>query len=69
MPFKFGAVKLASDTDTMITPYVIPNKYKAFTRKNKIIIGKPYKLKTNDLEKENEYLMNTIKDMLQRSRK
>ena len=55
MPFKYGAVKMAKETDSFIVPFAITNKYK-FLRKSVIIsFGKPYKV-TGDIEYENRLL-------------
>lgn len=58
LPFKIGAVKMAKDTDSYIVPFAITGKYKH----GKVIItyGKAYKIKSNDLEKENDKLRNKI---------
>lgn len=58
-PFKMGAVKMASDTKSLIVPFAIVGNYKLF-RKIKIVIGKPYKIKSKDLKGENITLMNKV---------
>ena len=61
MPFKYGAVKIASETDASIVPFAISGEYKIFRRSIKITIGKPYKvLDKRDLTKENIKLMNKV---------
>lgn len=65
LPFKIGAVKLASDTNTEIIPFKISGDYKLFSKNLKIVFGKPYKAK-KDLEKSNKELyniINSIKDV------
>lgn len=63
MPFKYGAVKMAKDTNSYIVPFAISNKYK-FLRKSVIIsFGKPYKV-TGDIEKENKKLENKVIELL-----
>lgn len=64
LPFKIGAVKMASDTNTKIVPFVIKGKYKIFSRSLRIIYGKPMQIKKSDLEKENLLLRSTIINML-----
>lgn len=63
MSFKYGAIKMAKETNTKIIPFGIKNKYK-FLRKSVIInIGKPYLVKEVN-EKENIKLMNKVKYLL-----
>ncbi len=63
LPFKYGAVSLASKTNSSLTPFVIKGKYKLFKKSITITYLKPYKLE-NDLEKENKKLMSLIKGEL-----
>lgn len=60
LPFKMGAVKMSLDTDKKIVPFAIIGKYKPFRKSVKIIFGKPYNLKSNDLKGENITLMNKV---------
>ena len=64
MDFKYGAVKMASATNAPIIPFSITNKYKFLKRSVKIVYGKPYYVKSDDLEKENNILMNKVKTMI-----
>ncbi len=68
MPFKMGSVKLASDTDSYIVPFVITGSYRIFRKGLKVEFGKPYKMVDSDLEKENEKLMEIIKEGLRKGR-
>ena len=61
LPFKFGAVKMAHDTNTKIVPFVINGKYKLFSRSLKIEFLKSISIGEN-LEKEN----NKLYDMIER---
>ena len=61
--FKIGAVKMASDTNTKIVPFAITGSYKPL-KKIKIEFGKPIQIKSDDLEKENNNLRETIKNMI-----
>ena len=63
--FKIGAIKLAHDTDTKIVPFVIMGKYHLFSKKLKVIFGKPFKVISDDLEKENIKFMDMIKKMIE----
>ena len=63
MPFKFGAVKACSETNTPLVPFVITGKYKIFRKGIKIEFLKPIHIGT-DLNKENDKLMEIIKEKL-----
>ena len=62
-PFKFGAVKMASVTNSKIVPFVITGKYRLWGRKLTIEFLKPITI-SSDLEKENEKLYNIINDKI-----
>lgn len=63
LPFKFGAVSMASKTNSYLVPYAITGEYK-FRSKNLVIrIGKSFKI-GNDLEKENQRLYEEIKKLM-----
>ena len=65
MPFKYGAVKIASEADCPIVPFAITGEYKRFRKGLKITYGKPYYIKDkNYLTKENIKLMNKIIKLL-----
>lgn len=65
MPFKYGAVKIASVAECPIVPFAITGDYKRFRRGLKITYGKPYYIKDKqDLTKENIKLMNKIVNLL-----
>jgi len=64
LPFKIGAVKMAYETNCEIVPFAITGTYKLFSKDLRIIFGKPIKLKSNDLEKENEKLRNIVVRMI-----
>lgn len=65
LPFKIGAVKIAHDSNTKILPFIIKGKYKPFSRDLKLEFGKAIKIKSDDLDQENERLRNIIIDMLE----
>lgn len=67
MPFKMGAVKACSKTNSVLVPFIITGKYKLFRKSIKITYEKPYKV-NGDLEIENEKLMNIISNMLQKEK-
>ena len=60
LPFKIGAVKMAYETGCEIIPFAITGDFKIFSKNLKIEFGKPIKIKSNDLEKENEKLRNIV---------
>lgn len=69
MPFKYGAVSMASKTNSLIIPFSITGKYNKFSKKRiKLTIGKPYKINDkNNLEKENERLMKKVIKLIKES--
>lgn len=72
LPFKFGAVSMASKTDAYIVPYAITGDYKFRSKNLTTRIGKPFKV-DNDLEKANQRLrtemINLMKENLQNNGK
>lgn len=69
MPFKMGAVKMASDTNSYIIPFSITGKYKIFNNKLTLTYGKPYKINNKDLEKENKKLMKEVSKLIKEGKK
>ena len=55
MPFKYGAVKMAKETNCYIVPFAINNKYKLLKKSVTITFGTPYKI-NGDIEVENKKL-------------
>lgn len=66
LPFKFGAVSIASKTNAYIVPFSITGKY--FKRNITICYDKAYKV-SNDLQYENNILENKVKKLLKENRK
>lgn len=64
LPFKIGAVKMAYETKSDIIPFAITGTYKMFSKDLKIEFGKPIKIKSNNLNKENEKLRNIVVKMV-----
>lgn len=64
MPFKIGAVKMSYETNATIVPFTITGNYHIFNNRLTIKFLKPYKIKTKDLTKENNNLMNIIRKEL-----
>ena len=67
LPFKYGAVKMASDTNVKIVPFAITGKYKIFSRDLVIRYGKPITINKKDLEKENDKLRDTVAKMIKKN--
>lgn len=69
MPFKIGAIKMASETNTPIVPFIITGEYKFRSKNLKIEFLKPIKVsKKEDLTTDNEKLMNIVSKKLEESR-
>lgn len=63
MPFKYGAVKMANETNSIIVPFSITNKYKLFHKSVIICFDKPYKV-TGDLNKDNKMLEEKVINLI-----
>lgn len=68
LPFKIGAVKMASETNSKIVPFVITGKYRVFGRNVRLEFLKPISV-GKDLDKSNEELMNIIENKIKENRK
>lgn len=64
LPFKFGAVSMASKTDAYILPFASNGEYKIFGKKPKTVIGKPFKVRDGNLEEANNRLRKEIISLL-----
>lgn len=64
LPFKFGAVSLASKTNSLIVPFATTGEYNG--RRNQLItrIGKPFSVKDMDLESANKLLKEKIIELM-----
>ena len=62
LPFKYGAVSMASKTNAWVVPFGISGQYNVFRNNLTITFGKPYKIK-DDLETENKRLMKKVNDL------
>ena len=70
LPFKIGAVKMASITKSCIVPFVITGNYKLFNNHLCIEFLKPIKIpNNNDLTEYNEKLMSIISGKIKEKRK
>ena len=68
IPFKMGAVKACSKTNTKLVPFIITGKYKLFRKGVKVEFLKPLKI-SDDLEKENKKLMDIVSKKLEEGNK
>ena len=69
LPFKYGAVSLSQKSNVKIVPFIITGKYKKFKKNVQIEFLKPYNLNSDNLVKENEILMNKIKNNITKNRR
>lgn len=65
IPFKMGAVKMASETDSPIIPFAISGSYRPFKKGLKIIFGEPLHT-SSDLESDNKNLSDEVVHLLER---
>ena len=63
MPFKYGTVKMAKETNSFIVPFAITKKYKLLKKSVTISFGEPYKV-TEDIEVENNKLENKVIELI-----
>ena len=68
LPFKIGAVKMSSETNSEIVPFVITGKYRIIGKSVRLEFLKPIKVSEN-LNESNEMLMNIIENKLKENRK
>lgn len=67
MPFKYGAVKMAKETECQIIPFAITKKYKFLKKSVCISFGKPYFV-TGNLEKDNKILEDKVIELIRRNK-
>ena len=63
MPFKYGAVKMAAETNSLIVPFSITNKYKILKKSVTICFGTPYKV-TGDIKQDNKILEEKVSELI-----
>lgn len=66
MPFKYGAVKMAAETNSYIVPFSITKKYKLFQKSVTICFDKPYKV-TGKIEEDNKILEEKVSNLIRRN--
>lgn len=62
-PFKMGAIKMAKETNSLIVPCAILGKARPFGG-YKIVVGKPIDVSSMSYQQANDYLFNTIKQLI-----
>lgn len=67
LPFKYGAVSMASKTKALIVPFCITGVYKFRSKNLTIIYGKPFAIDDLSLEEANELLYLKIKNLMSNS--
>lgn len=65
LPFKFGAVKMAKETNCKIIPFAIKGKYRLFSKDLTITFGKPMTISNELLVKANNDLTQTVTELLE----
>lgn len=68
LPFKYGAVSMASKTNAYIVPFSITGKYKLFKKSITICFEKPYKVE-KELVLENDRLMKKVGNLIIKNQK
>lgn len=66
LPFKFGAVSMAKETNATIVPFGITGKYKMFSNHLKVTFGTPFKVGDMSLEEANEKLYKEIESIIKK---
>lgn len=64
LPFKFGAVKMAQETNSLIVPFGVTGDYKINNNNLTLRIGKPINVKNMSLEDANNYLRDNVKKLV-----
>ncbi len=64
LPFKFGAVSMASKTNATIVPFGITGDYKFRSKNLTIKYGKPFKVENMTLEEANNKLFEEVKNLI-----
>lgn len=66
LPFKFGAVSMASKTNSYIVPFGITGDYKFRSKNLTIRYGKPFKVGKMSLEEANNKLYKEVKKIIEK---
>ena len=68
LPFKYGAVSLASKTNSYIVPFGITGDYKFRSKNLTIRYGKPFKVGNMDLEEANNKLYKKVEKLMKQNK-
>lgn len=68
LPFKIGAVKMAHDSKSRIIPVAVVGEFRPFRKGLTLVYGKPYKIESDDLDKENDKLKKKIQELIDKER-
>ena len=68
IPFKVGAVKMASETKTRIVPFAITGDYKIRKQRVKIEFLPPYVVNMDNIDKENKKLESIVSELITKNR-
>ena len=66
LKFRYGAVKLAQKTNTLIMPFGIRNKYKIFRKSVILEFGKPIDVSNMEIDEANDKLRNEVLKLLRK---
>ena len=64
LKFRYGAVSIAKETNTLIVPFAIKGTYKIFRKNITLKYGKPLDVSNMELEEANEYLREKVFELL-----
>lgn len=64
LPFKYGTVSMAKETNATIIPFAIIGNYKFRSKNLKVKIGKSFKVENMTLEESNKYLFNEVSNLI-----
>ena len=69
LPFKFGAVSMASKTDATLVPFGLTGDYKFRSKNLTVRFGKPFKVGNMDLETANKKLYKEVEKLMKKNLK
>ena len=69
LPFKFGAVSMASKTDATLVPFGLTGDYKFRSKNLTVRFGKPFKVGNMDLETANKKLYKEVEKLMKKNSK
>ena len=66
LKFRYGAVKIAKQTNALIIPFAIKGNYKPFKKGLSIEFGKPINVSQMEIEEANNYIRNEVLSILRK---